>query len=183
MKCIDVGAEQLEGAAQDDGRRDAVHVVVAVDGDPFLPRDGGHDPIDGHAACRPAASGRAGDRGTGSGSGRASSGSPSPRWQSKRAPRGGTPDRRRQARRGALSSHACGCHRAGTDHLLRPLVHEVDPEPPHVPELVVAPRQPRVAVERAHLGQHACRARGRRARRPPPGRCARRRSARARSRR
>ena len=44
-----VGAEQFEGAAQDDGRRDAVHVVVAVDGDPFFARDGAHDPIDRHA--------------------------------------------------------------------------------------------------------------------------------------
>ena len=36
----DVGAEQLERAPQDDGRRDAVDVVVAVDGDPLLARDG-----------------------------------------------------------------------------------------------------------------------------------------------
>ena len=36
----DVGAEQFERAAQDDRRRDAVDVVVAVDGDPLLPRDG-----------------------------------------------------------------------------------------------------------------------------------------------
>ena len=40
MKCDDVGAEQLERAAQDDRGGDAVHVVVAVDGDPLPPRDG-----------------------------------------------------------------------------------------------------------------------------------------------
>ena len=44
-----VGAEQLEGAAQDDGRGHAVHVVVAVDRNPLLARDGAHDPIDRHA--------------------------------------------------------------------------------------------------------------------------------------
>ena len=42
----DVGAEQLERAPQDDGRRDAVHVVVAVDRDPLLARDRRQDAID-----------------------------------------------------------------------------------------------------------------------------------------
>ena len=42
----DVGAEQLERAPQDDRRRDAVDVVVAVDGDPLLPRDRRQDAID-----------------------------------------------------------------------------------------------------------------------------------------
>jgi hypothetical protein len=42
----DVAAEQLERAPQDYGRRDAVHVVVAVNGDPLLACDGRQDPID-----------------------------------------------------------------------------------------------------------------------------------------
>ena len=42
----DVGAEQLERAAQDDGGRNAIDIVVAVDRDPFLACDRGHDPID-----------------------------------------------------------------------------------------------------------------------------------------
>ena len=36
----DVGAKHLERAAKDDGRRDAVAIVVAVDGDALLPLDG-----------------------------------------------------------------------------------------------------------------------------------------------
>ncbi len=44
----DVGAEQLERAAQDHGRRDAVHVVVAVDGDALLARDRAENALDGH---------------------------------------------------------------------------------------------------------------------------------------
>ena len=42
----DVGAEQLERPAQNHRGRDAVDVVVAVDRDPLLARDGGHDAID-----------------------------------------------------------------------------------------------------------------------------------------
>ena len=66
----DVGAEQLERAPQDHRRRDAVDVVVAVDGDPLLARDRREDAIDRDRACRRAASDRAGDRATGSGSAR-----------------------------------------------------------------------------------------------------------------
>ena len=47
-----VGAEQLEAAAQDDRRRHAVHVVVAVNGDPLLPRNRGQDALDGDAHVR-----------------------------------------------------------------------------------------------------------------------------------
>ena len=42
----DVGAEQLERPPQDDGRGHAVHVVVAVDGDPLPARDRRQDPVD-----------------------------------------------------------------------------------------------------------------------------------------
>ena len=42
----DVAAEQLERAAQDHGGGDAVDVVVAVDRDAFLARDGGQDAVD-----------------------------------------------------------------------------------------------------------------------------------------
>ena len=59
-----------------------------------------------------------------------------------------------------------------------PCIHEIDPQPAHVPELLVPRREPRVAVERAHLGQLARRAPGRRARPRRRDRCARRRSAR-----
>jgi hypothetical protein len=45
----DIGAEQLERAADDHRRRDAVDVVVAVDGDPFAPLDRGEQPIDRRA--------------------------------------------------------------------------------------------------------------------------------------
>ena len=43
----DVGAQELQRAPKDDRRRDAVDVVVAVNGDPLLARHGGHDAIDG----------------------------------------------------------------------------------------------------------------------------------------
>ena len=43
----DVGAEQLQRAAKNDGRRNAVAVVVAMDGDALLPFDRGKDPFDG----------------------------------------------------------------------------------------------------------------------------------------
>jgi hypothetical protein len=48
----DVAAEHLERAAKNDGGRDAVDVVVAVDGDPFLARDGRLEALDrlGHVA-------------------------------------------------------------------------------------------------------------------------------------
>ena len=42
----DARAEQFERAPQDDGRRHAVHVVIAVDRNPLLPRDRAHDAID-----------------------------------------------------------------------------------------------------------------------------------------
>ena len=43
----DVAAQQLEGAAQDDGRRDAVDVVVAVDDHALPVRDRRQQPLDG----------------------------------------------------------------------------------------------------------------------------------------
>ena len=43
----DVRAQQLERAPEDDGRGDAVDVVVAVYGDPLAPLDGAEDAIDG----------------------------------------------------------------------------------------------------------------------------------------
>ena len=42
----DVGAEQLERAAKNDGRRDAVAVVVAMNGDALFPLDRRENPID-----------------------------------------------------------------------------------------------------------------------------------------
>ena len=42
----DLGAHQFQRPAQDDRRGDAVDVVVAVDRDPLVPRDGGENPID-----------------------------------------------------------------------------------------------------------------------------------------
>ncbi len=45
----DVGAKQLERAAQDDGRRDAVDIVVAVDRNAFLAGNRRHDAVDRHA--------------------------------------------------------------------------------------------------------------------------------------
>ena len=69
MKWHDVAAEQLERAPQDDGRRDAVDVVVAVNRDPLAARHGGLEALDRLAACRPAGTGRADDRATAPGSG------------------------------------------------------------------------------------------------------------------
>ena len=42
----DLAAEELQRPAQDDRRGDAIHVVVAVDGDPLLAREGLLDPGD-----------------------------------------------------------------------------------------------------------------------------------------
>ena len=50
----DVAAEQLERAPQDDGGRDAVDVVVAVDGDPLALRQRPLEALDARLACRPA---------------------------------------------------------------------------------------------------------------------------------
>ena len=47
----DVGAEQLERAAQDHRRGDAVDVVVAVDGDALAAGDRAQQPIDGACRC------------------------------------------------------------------------------------------------------------------------------------
>ena len=46
MKWIDVGAVQLERAAQHDSRRDAIDVVVAVNGDAFVAGDRLKNPFD-----------------------------------------------------------------------------------------------------------------------------------------
>ncbi len=43
---LDPRAEELERASQDGGRRDAVDVVVAVDGDPLVARDGAEEAVD-----------------------------------------------------------------------------------------------------------------------------------------
>ena len=43
----DIGAKQLQRAAENDGRCDAIDVVVTMNGDPLLRRDGRQDPIDG----------------------------------------------------------------------------------------------------------------------------------------
>ena len=48
----DVGAEQFQRTPEDDGGRHAVHVVIAVDGNPFAPRDGGEEAIDRDAHVR-----------------------------------------------------------------------------------------------------------------------------------
>ena len=45
----DVGAEQFERSTQDHGRRHAIDVVVAMDGDAFLAGDGAEDAFDGLA--------------------------------------------------------------------------------------------------------------------------------------
>ncbi len=50
----DVGAEQLQGAAQDHRRGDAIDVVVAVHGNAFVLSDRAHQPIDGGAHIRQA---------------------------------------------------------------------------------------------------------------------------------
>ena len=42
----DVGAEQLQRAAEDHGGRDAIHIVIAVNGDPLAARDRGEHAID-----------------------------------------------------------------------------------------------------------------------------------------
>ena len=42
----DVGAEQLQRAAKNDRRRDAVAIVIAVNRDAFLPLDRGENPLD-----------------------------------------------------------------------------------------------------------------------------------------
>jgi hypothetical protein len=46
-----VGAKQLQRAAQDDRGRDAIDVIVAVDGDPIVRRNRTKNPVDrdGHA--------------------------------------------------------------------------------------------------------------------------------------
>ncbi len=72
----DVGAEQFERPAQDHRGRDAVDVVVAVDGDAFLARDGRRGCARRPAPCRRARTGRADRRATARGSaGRRSSSS------------------------------------------------------------------------------------------------------------
>ena len=48
----DVAAEHLERAAQDDGRGDAVDVVVAVDGDPLAARERLLEAVDRRGPCR-----------------------------------------------------------------------------------------------------------------------------------
>jgi hypothetical protein len=49
-----IATEQFERAAQNHGRRDAVHVVIPVDGDPLLAGHRTKDPIHGglHAGQR-----------------------------------------------------------------------------------------------------------------------------------
>ena len=80
----DVPAEHLQGAAQDNRRGDAVHVVVAVDGHALLRREGPLDPVHGLAHVGQqhrivqVVEGRCRKR-------VATAGSPSPRWQSSRA--------------------------------------------------------------------------------------------------
>ena len=62
-------------------------------------------------------------------------------------------ERRGQPRRRAARRSACDSQRGGTiAHVIGYSVHEVDPEPAHVPELLVAPVQPRVA-ESSALGR------------------------------
>ena len=70
----DVAAEQLERAAQDHRRRDAVDVVVAVDRDPLLARDRGQQALDRRRRGRSAGTDRGDDRATARGSGAAASG-------------------------------------------------------------------------------------------------------------
>ena len=41
----DFTVQHLDHAPQDDGRRDAVDIVVAVHGNPFTPRDGGEQAV------------------------------------------------------------------------------------------------------------------------------------------
>ena len=98
----DVGAEQLERAAQDHRRRDAVDVVVAVDGDPLPARDRAPGSDRRPRACRRAASDRAGGRATGSESAPPAPGRSSPRWHSSRATTGVDAERRRQPRGGCV---------------------------------------------------------------------------------
>ena len=65
----DVGAEQLERPAQDDGRGDAVHVVIAVHRNALAPGHRAPGCARPPRACRPGGTGRGGRRATATGSG------------------------------------------------------------------------------------------------------------------
>jgi len=47
-KVHDVAAKQFQQTAEENGRCDPVHVVVAVNGDTFTPLEGPQQPVDGH---------------------------------------------------------------------------------------------------------------------------------------
>ena len=104
----DLAAEHLERAPEDDGRGDAVDVVVAVDRDPLAARQRPLEPRRRPAPCRRAETDRAAGRATGSGTGRRRPGSPKPaqaqqprdgRMDARAPPR--APTRRRRCTAGA----------------------------------------------------------------------------------
>ena len=146
----DVAAEQLERAAQDDGGRDAVDVVVAVDGDALLARDGGQDAIDRdlHVGQRHRVV-QVLERGVEEP--RRALGIVEPALAQQARHDGRDADGRSQPRRRALvaalrlPARGNGAHPSSTKSM---------PEPAHVPELLVAPLQPRARVERPDFAQH-----------------------------
>ena len=177
----DVGAEQLERAAQDHGRGDAVDVVVAVDGDALLAGDRAEDAIDGRPPCPPARTGRAGRRATAPGTAGPSSSSPRPRMHSSRAVTGRQPSSR-------ASDVAPGARRTPRACQMRGVI-AAHLSLPSSPTLPIA-RHFRYRASRRVARVHAptppparVRAPCRAASPPARGSCARRRAAPARSRR